>query len=191
MAVYRSQPELNQLAIQEAIARWQRDPLDTGSSEVQVAIFTKRIEMLAAHLQRHHKDKSSKRALAILVSQRGRMLKYMRRKQRERYHAVIEGLGIRPTKQFDPTLVSHPHGTTTQWKVKGLNRYTPKKRRPRARPYGEAKNAKGRSRLVKHAVRQRRLLKKRKKAVDREAALAARQQSAAGQASAAKPTTPS
>lgn len=145
---------------------------DTGSGEVQVAIFTQRINQLSAHLRRHHKDKHTKRRLSILVSQRSRMLKYMRRKQRDRYLAVIAGLGIRPTKQFDPTLLSHHRGTTTSWAVKGLNKYTPKKRKSRATPYGEAKSPKGRTRLVKHAVRQRRLLKKRTTAALRKAAKA-------------------
>ncbi len=158
--------------MQAAIARWQRSTRDTGSGEVQIAVFTQRIQQLSEHLRRHPKDKHTKRRLSMLVSQRSRMLKYMRRKQREHYLAVIAGLRIRPTKQFDPTLLSHHHGTTTSWAAKGLNKYTPKKRKPRATPYGEAKSPKGRSRLVKHAVRQRRLLKKRQKAALRMAAAA-------------------
>jgi len=159
-----SQSELNQLDVQRAISRWQRMPLDTGSGEVQVAILTVRIQQLAAHLQRHHKDKHSKRRLSMLVSQRNRVLKYLRRKQRERYMEVISGLNIRATKAFDPTLMGHPQGNKTSWAAKGLNKHTPKKRKKRATPYGEAKSPKGRTRLVKHAVRQRRLLKRRLKA---------------------------
>lgn len=153
--------------MQAAIKRWQRDPLDTGSGEVQVAILTVRIKHLAEHMQGHHKDKVTKRTLSILVSARNKMLKYLRRKQRDKYNMIIEGLGIRVTKAFDPTIQPHHRGSTTSWAAKGV-KYTPKKRKKRALPYGEAKSPKGRTRLVKHAVRQRRLLKTRNRAAERQ-----------------------
>lgn len=118
----RSQGELNQLEVQAAIARWQRTARDTGSGEVQVAVFTQRIKQLSEHLARHPKDSHTKRRLTILVSQRQRMLRYMRLKQRDRYLAVIAGLGIRATKQFDPTMSSHTMESTSTWAAKGLNK---------------------------------------------------------------------
>ena len=173
-----SQSELSQLEVQSVISRWQRAPRDTGSGEVQVAVFTARIQQLAEHMKRHHKDKNTKRRLIMLIAQRSKMLKYLRRKQRDRYTAVIEGLGIRPTRNFDPTLQQHQHGTTTSWAARGFNKYTPKRRRPRAVPYGEEKSAKGRAKMRRHAVRQRRLEKRRLL----EAAEAARAERIAAQA---------
>jgi len=169
-----SQAEINQLDIQEAIAKWQRFPLDTGSGEVQVAIFTKRIEQLAAHLKRQHKDKYAKRRLIMLVSQRTRMLNYLRRKQRDRYTEILTGLNIRPTRLMDPTIQKHHLGTKTTWAAKGYNKYIPKKRRARATPYGDAKTAKGRTRLRKRAVAQQRAQRKREKQALEEAKVAAR-----------------
>lgn len=172
---HRSQAEINQLDIQEAIAKWQRFPLDTGSGEVQVAIFTKRIEQLAAHLKRQHKDKYAKRRLIMLVSQRTRMLNYLRRKQRDRYTEILTGLNIRPTRLMDPTIQKHHLGTKTTWAARGYNKYIPKKRRARATPYGDAKTAKGRTRLRKRAVKQQRAQRKREKQALTEAKVAARE----------------
>jgi small subunit ribosomal protein S15 len=161
--VCRSQPELNALDVHAAIQRWQRRELDTGSSEVQIAIFTERLKHLSAHMISHPKDKATKRRLVMLVAQRSRMLRYLRRTNREQYDAVIAGMGIRPTKAFDDTLRGHKHGSTTSWAAKGLGKYTPKKRKPRAKPYGDFKTPKGQVRMRKHAVRQRRLEKARKR----------------------------
>ena len=155
-----SQPEINKLEIQDVIREWQRDGLDTGSSEVQVAIMTKRLEHMTAHMKAHHKDKHSKRRLFMLVGQRNRLLKYLRRTDRARYNLTLERLGIRPNKSFDPTIVKHARPSTTNWRAKGPH-YVPKKRRPRASPYGEAKSPKGRTRLQAHAARQRRLQRQR------------------------------
>ncbi|KAL1522092.1 hypothetical protein AB1Y20_021735 [Prymnesium parvum] len=98
-----SVPELRQLEVQEAIRRWQRFPGDTGSTEVQVAVLTQKIEATSSHSLRNRKDKAAKRYVSILVSQRARMLKYLRRKDRDMYKKVIEALGIRPSVLFDPT----------------------------------------------------------------------------------------
>lgn len=79
----------------ELIRRWQRDPNDTGSPEVQIAILTERINRLAEHLQRHKKDKHSRRGLLLLHGKRRRLLRYLARKNISRYKEVIEALGIR------------------------------------------------------------------------------------------------
>ncbi len=68
---------------------------DTGSSEVQVAILTQRINELSEHFKVHTKDHHSRRGLLRLVSQRRRLLAYLRRKDLERYTTLIGRLGLR------------------------------------------------------------------------------------------------
>jgi small subunit ribosomal protein S15 len=68
---------------------------DTGKTEVQVALITKRIEDLNRHLQDHKKDHSSRRSLLKLVGQRRRLLRYLQRTDIERYRSVISRLGLR------------------------------------------------------------------------------------------------
>ena len=68
---------------------------DTGSPEVQVALLTRRINDLTEHFKTHVKDNHSRRGLLKLVSQRRRLLDYLRRKDAERYREVIGRLGIR------------------------------------------------------------------------------------------------
>ena len=68
---------------------------DTGSSEVQAALLTQRINDLSEHFKVHGKDHHSRRGLLALVSQRRRLLDYLRRTGPERYQALIERLGLR------------------------------------------------------------------------------------------------
>ena len=68
---------------------------DTGSSEVQVAILTKRIGELSEHFKTHVKDHHSRRGLLKLVSQRRRLLDYLKGSDPARYQALIERLGLR------------------------------------------------------------------------------------------------
>jgi small subunit ribosomal protein S15 len=68
---------------------------DTGSSEVQVALLTQRINDLSEHFKAHGKDHHSRRGLLALVSQRRRLLDYLRRSGPERYQALIDRLGLR------------------------------------------------------------------------------------------------
>jgi small subunit ribosomal protein S15 len=68
---------------------------DTGSPEVQIAILTKRIEHLSAHLQVNKKDHHSRRGLYKMIGQRRGLLKYLERKDINRYRALIERLGLR------------------------------------------------------------------------------------------------
>ena len=68
---------------------------DTGSSEVQVALLTQRINDLSEHFKSHGKDHHSRRGLLALVSQRRRLLDYLRRTGPERYQALIDRLGLR------------------------------------------------------------------------------------------------
>jgi len=68
---------------------------DTGSPEVQVAILTKRIEYLTEHFKVYKKDKHSKRGLLKMVSQRRKLLDYVKKKNEDRYQKIIRTLGIR------------------------------------------------------------------------------------------------
>jgi small subunit ribosomal protein S15 len=68
---------------------------DTGSPEVQVALITERITYLTEHFKTHKKDHHSRRGLLKLVSQRKRLLGYLKTSDKSRYEAVIERLGIR------------------------------------------------------------------------------------------------
>ena len=68
---------------------------DTGSPEVQIAILTKRINDLTEHLKTHKKDHHSRRGLLKMVGKRRNLLGYLKKKDIERYRAVIEKLGIR------------------------------------------------------------------------------------------------
>ncbi len=80
---------------QELIKEFQRDPSDTGSPEVQVAILTERIRNLTEHFQTHKKDHHSRRGLINLVNQRRKLLNYLKRKDQERYSTLIARLGLR------------------------------------------------------------------------------------------------
>jgi len=68
---------------------------DTGSTEVQVALLTERINGLSEHFKVHKKDHHSRRGLLKLVSQRRRLLDYLRRTAPDRYQALIQRLGLR------------------------------------------------------------------------------------------------
>jgi small subunit ribosomal protein S15 len=68
---------------------------DTGSPEVQVAVLTERITNLTEHFKTHKKDNHSRRGLLKMVSQRRRLLDYVKSKDEARYRSLIERLGLR------------------------------------------------------------------------------------------------
>ncbi len=68
---------------------------DTGSSEVQVAVLTKRIDELSKHLKKHRQDKHSRRGLLQMVSQRRKLLDYLKRKANKRYLSIIKKLDLK------------------------------------------------------------------------------------------------
>ena len=72
-----------------------RDKGDTGSPEVQVAILTQRIRNLTEHFKGHHKDNHSRRGLLQMVNKRRSLLAYLKKKDVERYNALIQKLGLR------------------------------------------------------------------------------------------------
>jgi len=80
---------------QELINEFGANENDTGSTAVQVAILTERIQNLTDHMKGHHKDYHSRRGLLMMVGQRRRLLDYMKRTHRERYQDVIKRLGLR------------------------------------------------------------------------------------------------
>ncbi|MDR3232198.1 MAG: 30S ribosomal protein S15 [Planctomycetaceae bacterium] len=77
------------------IAQYKRSEADSGSSEVQVAILTKKINLLTEHLKVNKRDHSSRRGLLMMVSRRRRLLDYLKTREPQRYVDVIQSLGIR------------------------------------------------------------------------------------------------
>ncbi|MCC7289554.1 30S ribosomal protein S15 [bacterium] len=68
---------------------------DTGSPEVQIAIFTEKIKQLTDHLKTHKGDNHSRRGLLTMVSKRRRLLDYLQKKNAERYAAIVKKLQLR------------------------------------------------------------------------------------------------
>ena len=79
----------------DVIKNYQRAEGDTGSPEVQVALLTARINDLTPHFKEHVKDHHSRRGLLRLVSQRRKLLDYLKSKDIERYRTLITRLGLR------------------------------------------------------------------------------------------------
>ena len=86
---------ISKAATQETIAGYRRHDKDTGSPEVQIALLTGRINELSEHFKTHKKDHHSRRGLLNLVSQRRRLLDYLRRTGPDRYQELIQRLGLR------------------------------------------------------------------------------------------------
>ena len=78
-----------------AIKKTQKHANDTGSSEAQVSVLSKRIDDLAAHLKKNRKDKHSRRGLLKLVENRRKHLKYLKIKHNKAYKEVIATLGLK------------------------------------------------------------------------------------------------
>jgi small subunit ribosomal protein S15 len=79
----------------EIIQKFGKSDSDTGTPEVQIAIFSKRISVLTDHLKDHPKDHSTRRGLLKLVGKRRRLLNYLMETDIERYRAIIKELNIR------------------------------------------------------------------------------------------------
>lgn len=77
------------------IEKYGRSPDDTGSVEVQTALLTTRIRALTGHFSRHKKDFHSRRGLLKMVSNRRRLLKYLKSTDMERYKKLVASLGLR------------------------------------------------------------------------------------------------
>ena len=79
----------------QIMADYQRAAGDTGSSEVQIALLTARINDLTGHFKEHVKDHHSRRGLLRMVSRRRKLLDYLKAKDADRYTALIAKLGLR------------------------------------------------------------------------------------------------
>jgi small subunit ribosomal protein S15 len=79
----------------EIIEKFKTHPTDTGSSEVQIALLSDRIQYLTEHFKTHSKDHHSRQGLLKLVGQRRSLLDYLKKKDVNKYKAVIAELGIR------------------------------------------------------------------------------------------------
>jgi small subunit ribosomal protein S15 len=79
----------------DIVAKFGQNEQDTGSTRVQIALLTQRINDLTGHLREHRKDHHSRRGLLMLVGQRRRLLNYMQRSDLEGYRALIRELGLR------------------------------------------------------------------------------------------------
>ena len=86
---------LTQEEKQKIIEKFARHQGDTGSPEVQIAFLTERILRLTEHLKEHKKDFHSRRGLYLMVGQRRRLLRYLKREDPHRYARLIQELGIR------------------------------------------------------------------------------------------------
>jgi len=86
---------MSQIDKQAIRQKFQKHESDTGSSDVQIALLTSRIEMLTEHLKCHKKDRSSRYGLIKMVSARRRLLDYLKRKDEKRYQKIIKDLNIR------------------------------------------------------------------------------------------------
>lgn len=80
---------------QEIINKFKMHETDTGSTEVQIAILTERINHLTEHLKTHKKDHHSRRGLLKMVGQRRGLLNYLKKSSFDRYRRIIDALGLR------------------------------------------------------------------------------------------------
>ena len=83
------------MSTKDTIAEFGKHASDSGSADVQIALLTERINYLTEHFKTHEKDHHSRRGLLQLVSQRRRLLDYLKRTSIERYRALIAALNIR------------------------------------------------------------------------------------------------
>ena len=86
-----TRPSLSDADIQQ----FKTGPNDTGSSSLQIALLTKRIESLTAHLMTNKKDYATQRGLRMLLGQRSRLTKYLKKDDPARYESTMEGLGLK------------------------------------------------------------------------------------------------
>jgi small subunit ribosomal protein S15 len=79
----------------DIVSRFGRDEADTGATQVQIAMLTRRINDLTEHLRAHKHDHHSRRGLLMLVGRRRRFLNYLQKKDLEGYRSLIRELGLR------------------------------------------------------------------------------------------------
>ena len=79
----------------KVIEQYQQGSSDTGSSEIQIALLSKRIEFLSEHFSVHKKDHHSRHGLLKMVNTRRKLLDYLKKKNIDRYQTIISSLGLR------------------------------------------------------------------------------------------------
>jgi small subunit ribosomal protein S15 len=94
-----TQREINQFRIREAIKRWQRKPGDTGSTAVQIAVLTEKIQYLSGHMEIHRKDRHSNYGFQRIRNRRRALLRYLKRKNTTQYYDVVRTLNLRDPSQ--------------------------------------------------------------------------------------------
>lgn len=92
---YAGRAEINQFRIAESLKKWSRQPNDTGSSEVQIAVLTEKIRYMTDHLKGHHKDQRTKRALGITIDKRRALLKHLKKQNVSTYYHLLRDLNLR------------------------------------------------------------------------------------------------
>lgn len=80
---------------EDLVKKYQTHKDDTGSTQVQVAILTKKVSDLTKHLKEHKKDFDSRRGLLMMVGQRRRLLNYLKKNDEEQYNKIIADLGLK------------------------------------------------------------------------------------------------
>ena len=90
-----AKPTTAKIAKVDLVKKYRGHKLDTGSVEVQIALFSQRIETLAKHLKKHGKDNDSMRGLLQMVGKRRRLLNYLKKKEEKKYLKLILDLGLR------------------------------------------------------------------------------------------------
>ena len=77
------------------IQKYKVHDMDTGSSEVQVALISEEINRLLSHLKKHPKDIHSKRGLLKMVSKRRKLLKYLKKEDEKKYNKIVKAVGLK------------------------------------------------------------------------------------------------
>jgi len=90
-----AESQANKDAREDLVKKYQSHKDDTGSTEVQIAILTKKISDLTKHLKDHKKDFDSRRGLLMMVGKRRRLLNYLRKTVEEKYVKIIADLGLK------------------------------------------------------------------------------------------------
>jgi small subunit ribosomal protein S15 len=80
---------------QEIIKQFGKNENDAGGTQVQIALTTHRIQYLADHMKKHHKDNHSKRGLLLLIARRRKLLYYLKSKSFDSYSFMLKSLGLR------------------------------------------------------------------------------------------------
>lgn len=83
---------------QKIIKNSQKHEKDTGSPEVQIAVLSKQIDELASHLKKHHKDNHSRKGLLQMVADRHKHIRYLKRKDENRYVLLAKKIGLKVKK---------------------------------------------------------------------------------------------